>query len=315
MITSNSNWIASCIWLQLPGISQTARHWQRHQLPLARHSWQPVWGPWQNQGPMGREAPVHALPPVGPAILRLQSILLDSSRLIKKGATHKHPAAKAKSCIIIMYNQETSKVINGYKRVKFVWTLFRETSGHRTSFLISCIKQTERCLWSSLFSETCGQTSAVWCQQIISCIGLALAAATISWHFSDPCGTIYQGLYYLISQTYVVSCMYANVHGILFLLTPVLILCIYIYISHVWYHDIYYFNYDALGRYEMLVWANNLTLIFCHFCTFPNASKDAKKVRGRSWKDPASSGDASSTWLVKGKPMTQCTVCTGTGVP
>ena len=89
----------------------------------------------------------------------------------------------------------------------------------------------------------------------------------------------------------------------------------YIYISHVWYHDIYYFNYDALGRYEMLVWANNLTLIFCHFCTFPNASKDAKKVRGRSWKDPASSGDASSTWLVKRKPMTQCTVCTGTGVP
>lgn len=80
--------------------------------------------------------------------------------------------------------------------------------------------------------------------------------------------------------------MYANVHGILVLLTPVLILCIYIYLSLMYdimtYTISIYFNYDALGRYEMLVWANNLTLIFCHFCTFPNASKDAKKVRGRS---------------------------------
>ena len=84
MITSNSNWIASCIWLQLPGISQTARHWQRHQQPLARHSWQLVWGPWQNQDPMGPEAPVHALPPVQGHT----AASIDSTRLIiKKSAT------------------------------------------------------------------------------------------------------------------------------------------------------------------------------------------------------------------------------------
>ena len=121
-----------------------------------------------------------------------------------------------------------------------------------------------RHLCSSLFSQSCGETSAVWCQQVISCIGLIPALHAYYIHVYFMCEKASKKLdKNLITHQ---SSEYVS--------------CILEYVGILREHADTILDGCVAGMTK--------------------CSKGTRNVRGRSCKEPASSGDTSSTCWPRG---------------